>query len=163
VITGQFAFKRFYNPSPGALVVGGYCTLDGVQFAVGVGGRIEIGHHCYMNNTVLLAEVSVEIGNYVMIGWNTTVADADFHPADPALRVEDAIACSPLAEGRKRPPVEKAAVRIEDDVYIGPSVAILKGVRIGRGAFIEPGSVVTRDVPERARILGNPARVIGST
>ena len=35
------------------------------------------------------------------------------------------------------------------------------GVRIGAGAFIEAGSLVTRDVPPRARVLGNPAQVIG--
>jgi len=37
----------------------------------------------------------------------------------------------------------------------------LKGVRIGKGAFIEAGSLVTRDVPPRARVLGNPAQIIG--
>ena len=52
-------------------------------------------------------------------------------------------------------------VIIEDDVWIGPNAAILKGVRVGAGAFIEAGSLVTRDVPPRARILGNPAQVIG--
>jgi acetyltransferase-like isoleucine patch superfamily enzyme len=52
-------------------------------------------------------------------------------------------------------------VIIEDDVWIGPNVTILKGVRIGAGAFIEPGSLVTRDVPPRARVLGNPAQVVG--
>jgi acetyltransferase-like isoleucine patch superfamily enzyme len=57
--------------------------------------------------------------------------------------------------------IEKKAVWIEDDVYIGPSVTILKGVRIGKGAFIEPGSMVTRDVPALTRVLGNPARVVG--
>ena len=50
---------------------------------------------------------------------------------------------------------------IEDDVWIGPNVAVLKGIRIGAGAFIEAGSLVTRDVPPRARVLGNPAQVIG--
>jgi acetyltransferase-like isoleucine patch superfamily enzyme len=50
---------------------------------------------------------------------------------------------------------------IDDDVWIGPNATILKGVHIGRGAFIEAGSLVTRDVPARARVLGNPAQVIG--
>ena len=51
-----------------------------------------------------------------------------------------------------------ASVLIEDDVWIGPSATILKGVRIGRGAFIEPGAVVTRDVRPGAHVEGNPAR-----
>jgi maltose O-acetyltransferase len=52
-------------------------------------------------------------------------------------------------------------VVIEDDVWIGPQAVILKGVTIGAGAFVEPGSVVSTDVPRRARVLGNPARVVG--
>ena len=52
-------------------------------------------------------------------------------------------------------------VVIADDVWIGPNVTILKGVRIGAGAFIEAGALVTRAVPPRARVLGNPAQIIG--
>ncbi len=99
--------------------------------------------------------------SYVVIGWNATIADTDFHPLSPAERIADAVACSPLGEGRPRPPIPRKAVVIEDDVWIGPNATILKGVHIGRGAFIEAGSLVTRDVPPRARILGNPAQVIG--
>jgi acetyltransferase-like isoleucine patch superfamily enzyme len=73
----------------------------------------------------------------------------------------DALACSPLGKGRPRPEVLKKPVIIEDDVWIGPNATILKGVRIGSGAWIEAGSLVTRDVPPRARIMGNPAQVIG--
>jgi acetyltransferase-like isoleucine patch superfamily enzyme len=35
----------------------------------------------------------------------------------------------------------------------------LKGVRIGAGAFVEPGALVTRDIPPGARVIGNPAQV----
>jgi acetyltransferase-like isoleucine patch superfamily enzyme len=52
-------------------------------------------------------------------------------------------------------------VIIEDDVWIGPNATILKGVRIGAGAFIEAGAMVTHDVPPRARVLGNPAQIVG--
>ena len=57
-------------------------------------------------------------------------------------------------------PVERIAVVIEDNVWIGPNATIFKGVRIGSGAWIGPGSVVTRDVPAGARVSGNPARVV---
>jgi acetyltransferase-like isoleucine patch superfamily enzyme len=57
--------------------------------------------------------------------------------------------------------VVKRPVVIEDNVWIGPNATILKGVCIGAGAFIEPGSMVTRDVPARARVMGNPAQIIG--
>jgi acetyltransferase-like isoleucine patch superfamily enzyme len=135
--------------------------MDGVHFDLGNNGRVTIGDYCYFTNVVLLCELEVRIGNYVVIGWNATLADSDFHPIAPAQRVADAIACSPLAKGRSRPPVASKAIVIEDDVWIGPNATILKGVRIGAGAWIEPGSMVTRDVPPGARIMGNPAQVIG--
>ena len=120
-----------------------------------------IGDYCYCTGVILLCELALHIGNYVVIGWNTTIADTDFHPLAPAERIADAIAISPLGKGRPRPPIIRRPVIIEDDVWIGPNVTILKGVRIGTGAFVEPGTLVTRDVPARARVIGNPAQVIG--
>ena len=161
LITGDLSFKRFLNCEPDALVIGANCTMDGVHFALGEKGRVQIGDYCYFTNAVLLCELEMRIGNYVVIGWNATIADTDFHPLEPAERIADAIACSPLGKGRPRPEIPKRPVTIEDDVWIGPNATILKGVRIGTGAFIEAGSLVTRDVPAGARIMGNPAQVIG--
>jgi acetyltransferase-like isoleucine patch superfamily enzyme len=95
-----------------------------------------------------------------VIGWNAAIADTDFHPLAPAQRVADAVACSPLGKGRRRPEVARRPVVIEDDVWIGPNATILKGVRIGAGAWIEAGSLVTREVTPRSRVLGNPAQII---
>lgn len=160
LITADYAFKRFRNRRPGALTIGRDCTLDGVHFALGESGRMIIGDFCYFTNAVLLCELEIEIGSYVVLGWNATLADSDFHPMAPAERIADAVACSPLGQGRARPPVVMKRVVIEDDVWIGPNATILKGVRIGRGAFIEAGALVTRDVPPGARILGNPAQIV---
>jgi acetyltransferase-like isoleucine patch superfamily enzyme len=161
VVTGRFAFKRFRSRQEAGLVIGSHCTMDGTQFSVGPVARIRIGEYCYFTNAILLCELELLIGNYVVIGWNTAIADTDFHPIAPAERVADAVACSPLGGGRPRPPIACERVVIEDDVWIGPSATVLKGVTIGRGAFIEAGSVVTRDVPAGARVAGNPAQVIG--
>ena len=161
VLTGDLAFKRFKSKQSNALVIGTHGTMDGVHFALGEAGRVEIGDYCYFTNAVLLCELELRIGNYVVIGWNATIADADFHPIGPAERVADAIACSPLGQGRPRPEVLRRPVIIEDNVWIGPNATILKGVRIGAGAFIEAGTLITRDVAPRARVLGNPAQVIG--
>lgn len=49
---------------------------------------------------------------------------------------------------------------IEDDVWIGSAAIILKGVRIGTGAIIGAGAVVTQSVPPYAIVGGNPARII---
>ena len=162
MFSGGVAFKRFRSQRAPALVVGAHCTMDGVQFALGPDAYVEIGDYCYFTNAVLLCELALRIGRYVVIGWNTTIADTDFHPIAPALRIADAVAVSPLGQGRERPPIPMREVVIEDDVWIGPGSTILKGVRIGAGAFIEPGSLVTRDVASRARVAGNPAVVVGT-
>ena len=160
LVQGQHSFRRFRSTQNPALTVGAHSTMDGVHFAHGANAVVTIGDYCCFTNALLLCELEIHIGNYVLIGWNATIADSDFHPLSPAQRIADAIACSPLADGRPRPVIDAKPVVIEDDVYIGPNATILKGVRIGAGSVIEPGTLVTRDVPPRSRVSGNPARVI---
>lgn len=54
----------------------------------------------------------------------------------------------------------KGPVIIEDNVWLGDKVAVLPGVRIGRGAVIGANAVVTKDVPPYAVAAGNPAKII---
>lgn len=54
-----------------------------------------------------------------------------------------------------------APVEIGDYVFIGPRAIILPGVKVGRGAVIAAGAVVTKDVPDRAIVGGVPAHEIG--
>jgi acetyltransferase-like isoleucine patch superfamily enzyme len=162
IITAPHAFKRFRSQAHPGLHVGDNCTMDGVHFSIGTNGRIEIGDYCYFTNALLLCEVHVRIGNYVVLGWNATIADSDFHPVAPAERLVDTLACSPTNRGlRRHPNIACAEVTIEDDVWIGPNATILKGVTIGEGSLIEPGALVTHSIPRRSRVLGNPARIIG--
>jgi acetyltransferase-like isoleucine patch superfamily enzyme len=161
IVSGDYSFKRFLAERPDALEIGESCTMEGVHFAVGKKGRIRIGRLCYFTNAVLLCEEELWFGDHVLIGWNATVADSDFHPIAPAERIRDAVACSPLANGMPRPTIACRRVVIGNDVCIGPNATILKGVTIGDGARIEPGALVTRDVPPRARVLGNPAEIVG--
>jgi len=53
-------------------------------------------------------------------------------------------------------------VRIEDDVFLGMNATILPDVTVGRGAYVEPGSVVVQDVPAYAQVRGCPAQVVGT-
>ena len=54
----------------------------------------------------------------------------------------------------------KGDIIIEDDVWIGVNSIILSGVKIGRGAVIGAGSVVSKDIPPYAIACGNPAKII---
>lgn len=111
---------------------------------------IRIGHHCGFTGVTIVAAECIEIGDWVLVGANTTISDTDFHPLNPDTRRADP------AAGQHRPVV------IEDDVFIGMNCLILKGVTIGRGSVIGAGSVVTQDVPPGVVAAGNPARIVGS-
>lgn len=160
LITGPKAFARFRGERQPALVVGNRCTLDGVHFAVNPGGAVSIGDACVFYGSVLLCELEISIGHHVYLGWNATISDSDFHPTELAERHADVLACSPLGNGLPRRPYPSKPVRVGNDVYVGHHATVLKGVCIGDGAFIEPGSVVCRDIPPHARVMGNPAKVL---
>lgn len=161
LITGPKAFARYRAVNDDALTIGGLCTMDGVHFALGREGRVTIGGGCAFYGCLLLCEKEIRIGRFVVMGWNVVICDSDFHPTEPAERMLDVIACSPLAEGRQRRAYPSKAIHIGDDVYIGHAATVLKGVTIGDGAWIEPGAMVTRDVPAGMRVLGNPAQIVG--
>ncbi len=109
------------------------------------GYNIRLGRDVFLNfNCVILDVVAVTIGDGTQIGPAVQIYAAD-HPRDGETRR------SGVEFGR--------SVRIGRDVWIGGGAIILPGVTIGDGAVIGAGSVVTRDVPEGATALGNPARV----
>ena len=62
----------------------------------------------------------------------------------------------------KQPIITKGGITIEDDVWIGFGVIVLDGVKIGKGAVIGAGSVVTSNIPENTIAAGAPAKVIKS-
>jgi acetyltransferase-like isoleucine patch superfamily enzyme len=157
LITGSKAFARFFGERPDALTIGDRSIMDGVRFGVGTEGRITIGSDCRFSDAVIVAEDEVTIGDRVILGWNTTIADSDLHPVDPSKRRLDAEAVSPIGDNEDRPSMAPRPVKIGSDTWVGPNAVILKGVQIGEGCFIEPGSVVTDDIPARQRVLGNPA------
>jgi acetyltransferase-like isoleucine patch superfamily enzyme len=62
------------------------------------------------------------------------------------------------AQGRDQAEPNRAAVSIGDDVCIGTSAIIIKGVTVGAGSVVGAGAVVATDVPDKAIVAGNPAR-----
>ena len=53
-----------------------------------------------------------------------------------------------------------APIVIQDHVWLGMNVIVLKGVTIGEGAIVAAGSIVTKDVPPHCLVAGVPAKVV---
>jgi acetyltransferase-like isoleucine patch superfamily enzyme len=109
--------------------------------------QISIGNGCGFSGTSIGAKESIEIGQNVIVGANSTITDFDWHSLDPADR-----------DNQSKIPSKR--VIIEDNVWIGANCIILKGVRIGRNTVVGSGSIVTRDLEENAICGGNPCKVI---
>lgn len=156
------SFKRFRSTRQPGLVLGnGVKVYTWTEFNIEPEGYVEVGEDSILVGAVFMCAESIRVGKRVVLSYNVTVADSDFHPHDPEARRRDAIANSPEGNRGLRPPVLTRPVVIEDDVWIGIGAIILKGVRIGRGARVGAGSVVTRDIPAGAIVEGNPARLVG--
>lgn len=155
------SFKRFRSVREPGLVLGDRVLVyTWTEFNVEPGGVVEVGDDSVLAGAVFMCAESIRIGRRVIVSYNVTIADSDFHPRDPELRKLDAIANAPEGDRRLRPTVLAKSVVIDDDVWIGIGAIILKGVRIGRGARVGAGAVVTSDVPADATVAGNPARIM---
>ncbi|MEL6330121.1 MAG: acyltransferase [Planctomycetota bacterium] len=145
----------------GAIRVGEMTHVRGELLTFGHGGAIRIGDYCYVGEgTRVWSALSIEIGDRVLVSHNVNIFDNDTHPIDDAGERHRQFA-SIISEGhpadidlRERP------VTIGDDVLIGCQSVVLSGVRIGAGAVIAAGSVVTGDVAAWTVVAGNPARAI---
>ncbi|MBC7806698.1 MAG: acyltransferase [Akkermansiaceae bacterium] len=118
-----------------------------VELAVLEGALLEIGDRSFINSGVsICASSCVRIGSNVAIGNYSLIMDTDFHtPGD-----------------HTQPGVSRPVI-IEDGVWLGARVTVLKGVTIGQGATVAAGAVVTRDVAPNAVVGGIPARPLRSS
>jgi galactoside O-acetyltransferase len=121
------------------------CTLAACEDgAIRIGDRVSANSNVYVN---ACRGGLVDIGNDVMIGPNVVMRTSDHAIADPGAL---------LREQGHTPGV----IIIENDVWIAANVTVLGGTRIGRGAVVAAGAVVTRDVEPFAVVGGVPARVL---
>jgi O-antigen/teichoic acid export membrane protein/acetyltransferase-like isoleucine patch superfamily enzyme len=109
--------------------------------------NIHIGDKCGFSALVISASLSITIGNRVICGANCSIIDSDRHPLDPNSRTQN---------GTVRP----EPIVIEDDVWLGMNVVVLKGCTIGAGTVVAANSVVTRSLPAGILAGGIPARFI---
>ena len=128
-----------FNSSHSSNLIGIYspCMIS----TIARGARIDIGNGCGFSGTVIGAGLHISLGNNVRCGANTLITDSDWHSDD-------------YRTGEDKP------VIIEDNVWLGYGVKVLKGVRIGKNSLIGANSVVTKDIPANCIAVGNPCKVI---
>src|SRR5687767_5472781 len=130
VIDSSSCFKKFFSKKTIGLKLGKNITLQSSSLATESEGFIEIGDYSYISGAAIIACKRVSIGRCVFIAGGVTIVDSDFHPLDPAERLEDTVIISTVGKKRERPAFVVEPVVIEDDVWIGYNATILKGVTI---------------------------------
>ena len=115
-----------------------------VEVFVAPGAALSIGDEVFFNQGVRIAcSMSISIGNNCLIGDECVLLDDDFHAHGGSER-------------------KVAPICLQDHVWLGTRVIVLRGVTIGEGSVVGAGSVVTRSLPPYSFAVGSPARVIDS-
>lgn len=122
----------------------------------------KIGKYCVLGQNVNVGN-NVVIGNYVKIQNNVSVYEG--------VTLEDYVFCGPsmvftnIKDPRSKYPQVGSEYYIKtlvkEGASLGANSTIVCGITIGRFAFIGAGAVVTKDVPDFALVVGNPARIVG--
>ncbi len=106
---------------------------------------IVIGDHVLISPGVRISAAnSIKIADSCMLASHVYITDSDWHG------IYD----------RSMPPQEYDSVTLEENVWVGDSAIVCKGVTIGKNAIIGAGSVVTSDIPANVIAAGNPAKII---
>ena len=114
---------------------------------------ISVGDDVYIGPGACFSasQTTLKIGSKVMFGPNVTIMCGDHNSSFVGKFMYDV---------HEKQPGDDLPVVIEDDVWIGCGVTILKGVTIGRGTIVAAGAVVTKSVPAYSIVGGLPAKVI---
>jgi acetyltransferase-like isoleucine patch superfamily enzyme len=121
-----------------------------------------VGEHCRIGSYVDI-EGDVRIGNFVSLQSGCYLTRG--------VIVEDEVFCGPRVVTMndktivyRRPSLkfERHAPRILRAARVGGGSVLCPMVTIGENAFVGAGSVVTKDVPDRAIVVGNPAQIVGT-
>jgi acetyltransferase-like isoleucine patch superfamily enzyme len=119
-----------------------------------------IGDHSYFQKNAMIT--ASNIGKYCSIAGNTAIGlpqhEIDLVSSHPVFYLKN----TPLARKYCRSDHGKVQQRVDigNDVWVGYGAMIMSGVTVGTGAIIGAGSIVTKDVPPYAIVVGAPARLL---
>ena len=139
-----------YIAKDASLVVDSFDAFAGSRINVNFGARLKLGSGYMNHDSVIDYFDSITVGQDVVISERVVMKDSDNHRVR-ALEGQD---------GAYEEPSVTAPIVVEDHVWIGMNVTILKGVTIGKGSIVAAGSVVTRSIPPHCLAAGVPAKVI---
>ena len=111
-----------------------------------------VSNATYINDTDIGKFNSIGYGNYIGL-WehNLVVTTHSFYLYEGS---------GGFVDGYQSYEKDKIRTIIGNDVWTGANAVIVKGVKIGDGAIVGAGSVVTKDVPPYTVVIGNPARIL---
>lgn len=147
--------------------IGERCIINAKFIFETIRGNVKIGDNTHLGGVTFISRTSIEIGDDVTMAWGITIYDHNSHSVYWKDRKNDNLQCyNDYIETKNNitnktwKHVKTAPIIIQDKVWIGFNVIILKGVTIGEGAVVGAGSVVTKDVPAWAVVGGNPAVIL---
>ena len=141
-----------------SLEIGEGTIVEGSLVSEREGSQITIGKNTFIGVSLLASSEKIEVGDDVMISGGCFLLDHNSHAIGWTGRKQDV---KDWYHGRKDwTNVIVKPIKIGDKSWIGLNVIILKGVKIGEGAVVAAGSIVTKSVPPWTIVGGNPARVI---
>lgn len=158
--TGSFHITGHRFIEIGRMSVGERLRMDAVHIysserryspylRIGLGVSFGSDAHIACNHRII-------IGDNVLAGSHVFLTDHD-HGVYSGILTRHS---QPIEPPAHRDLTTDGYIEIDDNVFIGDHCIILKNVRIGKGAVVAAGSVVTRDVPPASIVAGNPARVL---
>lgn len=115
---------------------------------------IEVGNNVSIGPNVVLYSIYKKIifGNNVLLGPGVTMVSGDHSIRKIGI---------PIIDNKEKLPEDDADIIIEDEVWIGANVTVLKGVVVGRGSVVAAGAVLTKSFPPYSIVGGVPAKIIG--
>lgn len=159
LISSEAAIYNVSRPN-NKLEIGARSRIMGQLLLFDHDGEILIGEDCFVGpDTRIWSAKKISIGNRVLIAHNVNIHDNISHPLNAQERYQEYT--NFVKSGiHLATDIKGSEIIIEDDVWIGFNSIILRGVKIGRGAIIGAGSLVTKDIEPWTINVGNPLRCI---